>query len=223
MVTIAPEVNIQYAPVADKRLYWVKHWAIGDPGRDGRPEVVPLLPVKKSYFDFYWQNFFFDLTWNFWPEFDYDFAAKRWTSLNGDHLALMNRSGFPGEPPVANYITGEHVGSQYLPAYDKTRTMGGNVVAGVEDGDMLWVETLDGNAQPPPLQYVLDRPWLYFHCVLAFKNKVGLFPQGCDSDRGIWQKTVAPLVATTDVYLPMSAVVKLPLGSPIPDPYELNL
>lgn len=218
---VLERVTVEPLPSTEKQLYYVKHWPLGDPYRDGRPEVVPMFPVKKTYFDVYWQNFYFDLFWHFTPEFSYDFAAKRWESLNGDHEALMNRSGFPGDPPKANYITGKNINSIYIPAYDKTRSMGGNVVAGVEEGDNLRVETLDGNARPPTLDYVLKRPWKYFHCVLALEKRVGLFPQGCDKENDIWQPSVAPLVSTIPVYLSLSKVIKLPLGSPIPDPYEI--
>jgi len=209
-------------PPTDMQLYYVKHWPVGDPYRDGRPEVNRMLPVVQTSFNEEWQNFYFNLTWHFWPAFTREFAAKRWESLNGDRLALMNGTGYPGDPPRANFIARENMTGP-LPAYDKTRTMGGNVVMGVEEGDWLRVETLDGNASPPALQYVLDRPWLYFHCVLAFKLRVGLFPQGCVSADDIWQPTIAPLVSTVPMYLELDRLEKLAPGSPIPDPYYYNV
>ena len=227
MGVIVPDAPIQLVeeattpPPSGPQLYYVKHWPIGDPYRDGRPEVVRMLPVHKSYFDREWQEFYFALTWHFWPAFSRDFSAKRWTSLNGYRVALMNYSGFGDyDNPKANYILGQDIGAP-LPAYDKTRTMGGNVVTGYEMDGLLYVETIDGNASPPNLDYVLERPWLYFHCVLAFKERVGLFPQGCVSADNIWQPTIAPLVSSQPVYLEMDRLVKLPLGSSIPDPYVL--
>ena len=203
-------------------LWYVKHWDLDNPGRDGRPEVQRMLPAVSTPFNKDWQEFYFELTRTYWGAFDDGFQRKRWTSLNGNHLALMNNTGFSDEPGEyrANYITGENE-SYPLPAYDKTRSMGGNVLTGFEQDGLLYVETLNGNDPPPDVAWVLERPWYYFHCVLAWPERVGLFPQGCDNKNGIWQVTIAPLVSRTTVAIELDRVERLADNAEIPDVYYL--
>ena len=101
-------------------------------------------------------------------------TSVKFCKLFGNKLAFTNGSGFPGH---ANYILGEEL-DQPDPRFDQARICGGAVVAEKKHDDQyVWIETIDVRKPIPSAEYVMARPWLYYHATLA-GDIIRMFPQG---------------------------------------------
>ena len=133
-----------------------------------------------------------------------------------------------------NYISGEGVGKPD-PKWANL-VMGRNVVCGeevVSDGSFgilngvkcLMVETLNPDSLPSGITYK-THPHLIHHCniinVASYNGlqKVLPFPQMGGKVKEPYMPVYYPLMSREKVYIPMWMLIKLPIGSKIPNPYN---
>lgn len=205
-----------------ERPYW----------RDGYPEVYWLLGSHQVPFNEAWQILSFQLNPNMSP--------AKWREVHDDWRAFHNGTGFPHpnipgtkdydpnyQPtPRADFINRYNLSSM-LPTWDKIRVCGGATVCGIQDApSTVLIETLD-YYNPPTIDWLIARPWLYFHALSSvFRKKADgtyykdinnnfvetpePFPQNGD------YPTLIPLIAMTEVRLPLNALIPV---DKITDPY----
>jgi hypothetical protein len=137
------------------------------------------------------------------------------SGLLGTHKAFTNQTGFPteaGEPPRVNWILGEDLNAGSFPQFDKDRSCSFNCHTGTIIGELLQVETLDGNKPPPDVSQInpSSHPWLFFHATIVYKEgTVDPFPHGAPG-WGISRPCVwMPLVATHALFVPVSNVTPI--------------
>jgi hypothetical protein len=145
---------------------------------------------------------------------EYDLLARAWEGVFSDTLAFSNGTGansrgsyIRGDPPVDKDIS-----------YDKVRTCGGNTHHGLREVRnwlgrwMVEIETF--NEPLPPVRDILLTDHRIFWATNVYRvGKVGMF--GHLGSNGV----PLPLFSSEPVYYPLSALRKLPLGSPVPSPY----
>lgn len=134
----------------------------------GLPDIIPLADgVQRVELTQAWQLFIAAIN----PRME----KKRVASLLGDATAFTNKTGFGGETPRRNYLTGENLTADALPMFDKVRTCGGACHTGVVEGNFLRLLTLDGNLQPPNITEVnpLSHPHLFFHAIIVWMSSNG--------------------------------------------------
>jgi hypothetical protein len=157
-------------PPAYPPLWRIKHdIEMGGIWRGGLPEVFPLngdvTPFGKG-----WQK----LTYAMNP----GILKKKWRAVYRFDKAFMNKTGFdrPGYPK-ADFINNVDLTSP-LPKWDKTRVCGGATVTGHVEGAYLVIDILDGHTVAPTLEWILARPWYFFHAVnCASDGHITNFPQ----------------------------------------------
>jgi GH25 family lysozyme M1 (1,4-beta-N-acetylmuramidase) len=172
---------------------------------NGAPEVFPMMDKHFTRFTREWQMFSYELM---------ALPAKKWRAVFTWKRALANRNGFENPAdPRADYVNKMDMSSDD-PKF-ASLLFGGNVITGREDGEYLWVETLDGNLPPPSVAWAKERPWLVQTCTnVTYSNgHVGNFPQG----DGL--PVVVPVLASKPVRITLKNLRKLPPGSPIPKVY----
>lgn len=190
--------RIPYAPL----LYRVKHDAELGPLWRQAPEVF-LLNDNRTPFGADWQRLSFALN----P----GMTSNHWRALYGDDEAFTNGNGFNGPNARADFVNNCDL-SAPLPAWDKTRVCGGATVTGIVDGMELVVDILDGTGPAPTLEWLLARPWLYFHALTVYGDgHVGEFPQN--------NPCLVPLVGSGEARIPLAQVQKVPR---IADPYKIG-
>lgn len=166
-------------------------------------------------------------------------------------LAFANGTGFREEPmrnyilgKDLNVVDSR--GRPVLPKLDKDRTCSRNLLTGTVVANTLKLRTMNGN-MPPPLKPGRTYPaviadidlddYLYTPQhnpeMFVVANMVATKPGGLTSvspfPRGAiyeWTndnlpRTWLPLVSNETIYYPLSKLVKLPLGSPLPSPYRI--
>ena len=136
-------------------------------------------------------------------------------------MNLSNYNGF-GSPddPRADYINGENLGYG-LPKIASLIT-GGNILSGREESGDLVIDYLDGTKAPPSTDEInrTTAPWLIQYATVAKMNcQVIRFPYLSNAERNIYLDVPVPIIASQPIWFPLSKLVKLPLGSPIPSPY----
>jgi len=197
-------------PLSGRRLFRVLHdQEMGDLWRVGMPEVMIFsdADVVKATKEI--QEMMYALFEHGTPDFTKDWRINRFESVYRSGRAFMNGKGMDQN---ANYITGERLDGE-LPKFDKARVCGGATISGEVIGNMLKVETL---RDAVPLDYLLERPWLYFEAV-ASGNNITPFPQVIDIENDIYGKAYIPLISKGDVYFPLSELEEV---SEIADPYR---
>lgn len=183
--------------------------------RVGFPEVYWLHDTHRVPFTETWQRLSFALCEGINP--------KKWRVVYDDHRAFMNNTGFwtDGSPyayvPRRDYINGIDLSGE-MPAWDKIRVCGGATVSGKVRGDFLEVETLN-YFNPPSLEWLKQRPWLYFRAVSSGANALNQplisdFPQ--NDYRPVW----IPLVSIYPVRFPLSCLERV---YEIADPLKIVL
>lgn len=218
--------TIQPVPT-DKQLYRVKHdFEYPNTVRGTAPtvEVYRLAPFYSTVLTKEWQFFCFDLIKQMVPDWPFELQAQKFRGVYANSTAFTNGQGFdadPGETPHANYITGEDLEFEDPKIF--TLICGGNVLAGTEVGSYLRVETLDGKSNPPHGISRVTHPWLIQVGTIVTlvklengTNKVIRFPHLDGAD------VLVPIVSPSTVYYPLTKLVKLPIGSPVPSPYNLG-
>lgn len=193
--------------------------------RENLPQVYSLEPTHRVYMDKAIQFLCYDLFRAGAPSMTATRAQKMWRQLYDYRRAFTNKTGFenPNDPRVdyvhgLDYtciVDGKEVKCEE-PALDKgPRVCGGASIKGVVSGDVLLVETIDSN-NVPSLEYVLARPWLYFHATtFRINGKVGRFPQGDG------EPVFVPLISDHKkgaVAYPLAWLEPLPAGV-VADPY----
>lgn len=157
---------------------------------------------------------------------------SKFSTLYDDHRAFMNNKGFWNSQspwPYAerrNYVTGENLKSDEMPAWDKVRVCGGAIVKGVQVGDFFHIEYLafdpdKPNDGAPELSWLMDRPWLYFEAVTCHvsSGKPGISP----FNQGGGGPVYIPLVAMRGSVLriPMQALQPMSQISGDYSPYKM--
>ncbi len=232
-LTLSVDDRFTYTPARinpvppNKQLYRLKHdYEYPNTIRLTAPtaEVFRLSPFYSTVLTEKWQWFCFDLIREMVPDWSFELQAQKWRAVYNNSTAFTNGQGFdadPGEEHHANYITGEDL--EFSDPKIFTLICGGNVISGVEVGSYLVVETLDGKADPPVGVSRATHPWL-IQCgtiITLIKrsdgtNKVIRFPHLNGAD------VLVPIVSPYTVLYPLSKLVKLPLGSPVPSPYNFG-
>jgi hypothetical protein len=140
----------------------------------------------------------------------------------------------------ADYLQGSNMDAPEL-EFDKVRTCALSVLSGEVQGDMLQVEMMDGSkppvlksgrSQPQNIQDInlddyLFTPQTHRHLFFAANivrpnGKVRPFPHGAlypwtnDGQFCTWM----PHVSRFPVHYPLSQLMRLPSGAPIPMPYK---
>lgn len=160
------------------------------------PEVQPLFPRGSYPLNEKWQRMFKDLNPALPP--------MKWRALLGWTVAFTNENGYdePGDPR-ADYINGQGI-DKPLPRL-WSLLCGGATITGRVEGAWFYIDTLDGWADPPPAQWVLDHPEYWFRAVSVNpKGEINNLPQG----GGDLVKRV-PIVSRYPVKIEMSKLVKL--------------
>ncbi|HUF00540.1 MAG TPA: hypothetical protein VMN99_14875 [Anaerolineales bacterium] len=162
-------------------------------------------------------------------------------ALFGPTKAFTNR---PVPDKRADHLRGERL-NRPDPEFDKVRTCSLSVLTGVVSGDELIVTMLDGS-QPPPLkegrsypERVQDinpddylflpethRHFFFAANIIKLNGKTVPFPHGAlydwtnDGRRYSWMPHVKR--AQFEVRYPLSKLIELPPGAPIPSPYNFE-
>lgn len=178
--------------------------------RLGMPEVFRLDPTHQMPFNEAWQVVSYEINTTLNPLVNANMDKSNWRQTYGYTQAFMNSNGgFDGEVH-ADFINRRDLGASN-PYLDIIRVCGGAWLQGIVEGNNLIVRTLNGNADPPPLQYILDNH-LYFEAVYAMNNGVGRFPMG----QG--ERVFIPLVSRQTVRFPLDKLQEW-VSSEIPNPY----
>lgn len=194
-----PEVSVQ------KQYYRVNHdnplW------RYNVPEVFRLFPFHHVVLT---EN----LQW-LWRRMNIELTDDQWTQLSGNTLGFTNSTGFPGHH---NYIKNQEVNKDN-PRFDQARVCGGAILTGYERDGNLFIDTIDTRYTLPSVEYVLSQPHLYYEAINIALSSTGV--PVIRKLKSAWgKKVLMPLVSNTTVWLPLSTLEKLPLGSPLPGPYQ---
>lgn|GEM_PF-6800959 len=130
-----------------------------------------------------WQRFIFELN-------QPGMTKKSWRTFAGINTAFTNTSGYGGNEPRADFINGWDMDAK-PPVLDKVRICGGAIFHGTQSGEIITVETLNGEAKPPTVAWLVAHPWLMFRCWTVL-------PDGSNSDfpYGKGQPVFMPLVAS---------------------------
>jgi len=173
--------------------------------RSNVPEVYHFDQIGATKLTPIWQKLIYDMNKS------RGMTPKSYTTNLGTRTAWANGSGFlDPNSPRANYITGEDLSYQD-PRLDKCRICGGANLHGTLSGDVLTVETLDGSQNPPSLDWILERPWLYFRAwIVQSDGSVFDFPYA----KEVWM----PLVATGKITVQINHIEQ---GKPYPLVKEL--
>ena len=223
MVTIAPDVLIQYAAVevqTTSGLWRVLHdWERPiEPGdveiwnRTARPEVYWIWNDQLELTEAL-QLFSFEVFKRGAPSLPADVVGNKWTSVFGTNEAFANGTGFPGR---RNYILRKDMTAEY-PALHKHIICGGvtlketrppemytwyNVASKkMETSPVVWFEYIDVT-KPLPDPATLP-PWLQFRAVICYENAIHNFPMGVQKDRGIYEPTMVPIFGNRDLFYPV--------------------
>lgn len=180
--------------------------------RIGMPEVFRLDPVHQMPFNEAWQKISYDINTPLNPLVGVPMDKNKWRQTYGYTQAFMNSNGgFDGETH-ADFINRRDLNASY-PYMEMIRVCGGAWLQGTVNGSDLIVRTLDGNVDPPPLQYILDNH-LYFEATYAMTNGIGRFPMG----QG--ERVFIPLVSRQPVKFPLSKL-QLWTSTELPNPYTV--
>lgn len=193
-----------------RQFYRVKHdIEMGAPWRPGLPEVHPMINNNYTPLTRSWQLVSKNMNSYLHP--------LKWRQVYTHQRFITNFNGFerPGDPR-ADFVNMLDT-DMPLPKQENL-VCGGAILCGIEQGDWLEVETLNGRDGPPPLEVIMSAPWLYFHAVTVAANGTPrLFPQG--DGRPI----LIPLLSFNKAYFPMGKLHKWPLGQALPNPYSIYL
>ena len=211
----------------DILLYRVKHDAERGPLTRWRvPEVYWFDEGHNFELTQDWQELWFELFCYGAPSLPPNLAKSRWRSLLDYEKAFSNGTGFNDpDDSRADYINKENLNAPN-PETDKDRFCGGATLKGVVDGNDLVFEVMtekkpeDAEVWPPTLEWLLARPWLYFHATIVYKKRIGMFPNGHQKNLKIFEPTLVPLVARSgyEYRCPMENLAPV---SEIADPYCL--
>ena len=167
------------------------------------------------------------------PSLPEDLAKTRWTSLYNTDKAFTNFVGFDDENPRANYITGEDL-NYPDPEWDKHRICGGAALQGDrietvthynymtkrnETNPVLYFNYIDVAQPLPTLQEVIDKH-LYFDATICYQYRTGMFPNGIQSELGIYEPTLVPLFGKNPVFWPLKYLQEF---AEIPDAYKFYM
>lgn len=198
------------APPVLPPLFRVLHdKELGELWRPNLPEVHPLFDQHFTPFTESWQRLSYEMN---------TLTKNKWTAVYSFERAFTNSNGFgkPGDPR-RNYIKMEDL-QEPLPKVEAL-VCGGAVLTGKVSGDYLYVETLNGRNPAPSLDWLLERPWLYFDAITVDSNGTPRrFPQADG------RQVLIPLVADRnrypDVLIPLRKLQKW-TGPGWPDPYKV--
>jgi hypothetical protein len=229
-------------PQENRQYYYIRQDDQIDPkyySRAGlnRPMVFRLETYRTMPFNKKMQVYCRDLNKTGDDEYDKRTFADKWDTWVTNERRIREIEGRPGH---ANYITGELLDRED-PSW-ATLVCGRNALCGeevVSDGSFgilngvkcLRVYTLNPDNLPVGMTYKTNPEFIH-HCTIInsatnkdeyfdkFLYKSNPFPQ--NGGRGIFpfKPTYYPLMSYYPVYIPMWMLIKLPLGSKIPNPYN---
>lgn len=144
------------------------------------PEVNPLFPAGAFPMNELWQHFFKDVLNPIMP-------PLQWRNMCGGDVAFFNDQGFQMEnDPRRDYINNlnlDAVDERGRPAYPKMEMLlcGDTKFIGQKYAEKIYVETLDGNIDPPSddILWVNNNPYHWYRAVTI--NPLGIIrnmPQG---------------------------------------------
>jgi hypothetical protein len=201
MITISGSLSLGARPPIFRVLHDIE---LGPLWRQNVPEVFPLNG-NRTPFGRDWQLLSYAMN----PKM----TGQKWRSLYAYNRAFTNGTGFNGPEPKADHVNGFDLDAPE-PAWDKARFCGGAGVSGTVLGPDLIVEILDGNAAPPTLEWLMARPWLYFHAVNVTADAITKFPQNDG------RPVLVPLVGSGVAKYPLSKLQRW-TAPELPDPYRI--
>jgi hypothetical protein len=234
-LTTKPQIQY-YQHREDKEVFgYIRPCAVG-----GCPAVFVLLePQLKVEMTKDWQYYLIAI--------NYGMALVDISAILDYRLAFANGTGLTKpDQPRRDYILEKNLNSPENPKLDKDRTCSRSILTGIEVGDYLKLNTMDGN-NPPPMKPGKPRPqtiaeiriedYLYnprenremflVANTVSVKEKgntsVAPFPRGAIYD---WTKdnlpyTFLPHVSRQVIYYSLKNLIKIPLGNTIPSPYRI--
>ena len=174
MEIASPENFIQYYRQPHDKEVLIPGPSLRSPDRDYRgnpngsvrgfaglrviPEPFRLIPDHQTPLDCGWQKLLRDMN----PEHKDDVVDK----ILDHHWILANNTGI-GEPGRKNCRNGDYMNDPTAkwPALHAVVICGGALLRGREEGDTLHIEsTIIGNGVPE-VNYILERPWLWFYLI----------------------------------------------------------
>jgi len=183
--------------------------------RTYRPAIINLQQLQHNWLDKRWQEFWFNL--NVTGDANKDIRA--WNTYTNSKAFITDKTG---TDQYRNYITGANMAAD-LPKIE-SKACAGNVVCIVGNPVYIWrelhaqIETLDIMSPPPEITYQ-THPHLIHHATNY--GNIGVcnpFTHLGGRDTGI--PVLFPLTSKGAVYYPLSKLENLPIGSPIPSPYN---
>lgn len=194
-------------------LYKVLHDIEMGKVRDEVIERGVALPEVNPFID----NHFTALTekWQWlWKNLNQSMTKLQWRALLDYQRAFTNQNGFdkPNDQR-ADYVNNRDL-TKPLPKMEALVCGGATVAVDRIEGQYAWIKTLNGLNPPPPVEYILARPWLYFHATTVRPNgTVGSFPQSTGAE-------LVPLLTNRVVKYPLARLKKL--DGRIPSPYVIG-
>lgn len=166
----------------------------------GTPDII-VLKEGRVQFTKAWQMFLLKINPNMQP--------NHVAAIMGSGRWGFNRTGLPSErfpQKRANYIMGENTDFPN-PATDKIRTFTYNVHRGIQVGNEVVLETMDGDEMPPDVT-PQSHPHLFCHLTIVYPNERSItpFPNGAPAWGYQSAFTWFPLVSDGEVRVPLSQV-----------------
>lgn len=166
----------------------------------GTPDII-VLKDGRVQFTKAWQMFLLKINPNMLP--------KHVAAIMGSGRWGFNRTGLPSErfpQRRANYIMSEDTDFPN-PATDKIRTFTYNVHRGIQVGNEVILETMDGDEMPPDVT-PQSHPHLFCHLTIVYPNERSItpFPNGAPAWGYQSAFTWFPLVSDGEVRVPLSQV-----------------
>jgi len=196
-----------------------------------RPMVFRMETYRTIPFNRDMQFYCRDLNATGDAEYDKRTFADKWDTWVTNERRIREKEDRPGH---ANYVTGERL-EKGDPSW-ATLVCGRNVVCGTENivngvATSLTIETLNPDYLPVGMTYETNPEFIH-HCSVIndatymdkhfgkVLHKVNPFPNNGGKAYYPYKPTYYPLMSRYPVTLPMWMLIKLPLGSKIPNPYN---
>lgn len=175
-----------------------------DPPRVNLPEVYRVLPFHEMIFTA-------EMQW-LWYRVSGISDPMQWRKLGGNELYLFN--GYHGWPGHADHVNGLEL-DRPNPRAPQMLICGGALVTGNPVGGRLYLNGIDIRQPLPHPSTVVSKRLRYVNTTMQSNGTIGRFPQGEGKN------CFTPLFLGLDAYLPLSSLVYIPPGSPLPSPFEL--
>lgn len=200
--------------VVDEDLYRVNHddilW---------RPNLPEVNPFETNHYTIFSRELQL-----LERQLNHSMTNSKWKNLHlgGNHgddaTAFNNRQGFEmvGDSR-ADWVNRRDL-TRPLPKQEALVCGGSILKKKFISNGYLYPEYIDGNSPAPSLEWIKNRPWLYFDAVAIDGSANGIvirrFPQGEGN------RVFILLLASKSIRIHLSKVTKLKRNFPVPSPYD---